>query len=217
VRTALVAAAVAALAVASGAASVPSPEEPFRGTIERIDGAQAARMRGVSWRPGCPVPLRELRLLRLSHWGFDGRARTGTLIVHRDVARDVLSVFRRLHGARFPIRRMVPVDAYGGDDFRSIEADNTSAFNCRYVAGTRRWSEHAYGRAIDVNPIENPYVSGGRTSHPASVAYLDRSRRRPGMAYAGGVLVRAFDAIGWGWGGRWSGAKDYQHFSASGR
>ena len=112
---------------------------------------------------------------------------------------------------------MTPVDAYGGSDFRSIEADNTSAFNCRYVEGTTRWSEHAYGRAIDVNPIENPYVSRGRTSHPASVSYVDRSPRRPGMAYEGGLLVRAFDAIGWGWGGRWTSIKDYQHFSASGR
>jgi D-alanyl-D-alanine carboxypeptidase len=112
---------------------------------------------------------------------------------------------------------MVPVDAYGGSDSRSIEADNTSAFNCRSVEGTSRWSEHAYGRAIDVNPIENPYVDGGHTSHRASVPYLDRSRRRPGMAYEGGVLVGAFDAIGWGWGGRWTSVKDYQHFSASGR
>jgi hypothetical protein len=189
----------------------------FRGTIERIDAAQAKRMIGVSWRPGCPVHLRELRLLRLSHRAFDGKARTGKLIVHRDVARDLVRAFRDLYAARVPIRRMVPVDVYGASDFRSIEADNTSAFNCRYVEGTTRWSEHAYGRAIDVNPIENPYVSGGRTSHAASRTYLDRSRRRPGMAHEGGALVRAFDRIGWGWGGRWSAVQDYQHFSASGR
>jgi hypothetical protein len=174
-------------------------------------------MTGVSWRSGCPVPLRDLRLLRLSHRGFDGRVQTGRLIVHRAVAREVVGVFRRLYEAGFRIRRMVPVDAYGGSDFRSIEADNTSAFNCRFVEGTRRWSEHAYGRALDLNPIENPYVSGGRTSHRASVPYLDRSRRRPGMAYEGGAAVRAFDAIGWGWGGRWTSVQDYQHFSASGR
>ena len=174
-------------------------------------------MTGASWRPGCPVPLRDLRLLTLSHWGFDRTARTGRLIVHEDVARPLLGVFRKLYGERFPIRRIVPVDAYGGSDFRSIEADNTSAFNCRYVDGTTRWSEHAYGRAVDVNPIENPYVSGGRTSHSASVPYLDRSRHRQGMAHEGGALVRAFDAIGWGWGGRWTSVKDYQHFSASGR
>jgi len=192
-------------------------QKAFRGAIARIDSAQAKRMTGVSWRRGCPVPLRDLRRLTLSHWGFDRKVRLGRLIVHEDVARPVLSVFRELYAERFPIRRIVPVDAYDASDFRSIEADNTSAFNCRFVDGTRRWSEHAYGRAIDVNPIENPYVSGRRTSHPASVPYLDRSRRRPGMAHEGGALVRAFDAIGWGWGGRWTSVKDYQHFSASGR
>ena len=102
----------------------------------------------------------------------------------------MVGVFRELHARRFPIRRLVPVDAYGASDFRSIEADNTSAFNCRYVEGTSRWSEHAYGRAIDVNPIENPYVSGGRTSHRASVPYVDRIaagpewRTRAGPSYA---------------------------------
>ena len=174
-------------------------------------------MTGVSWRQGCPVALRDLRLLTLSHWGFDGRVRSGRLIVHRDVARDLVQVFRDLYAARFPIRRMVPVDAYGGSDFRSIEADNTSAFNCRFVEGTTRWSNHAYGRAIDVNPIENPYVSSGSTSHRASRTYVSRAKRRPGMAYEGGALVRAFDRIGWGWGGRWtSSVKDYQHFSETG-
>jgi D-alanyl-D-alanine carboxypeptidase-like protein len=205
--------AVALVAIAHSSSASPA----FRGTIEQIDAAQAKRMRGVSWRPGCPVPLRELRVLSLSHWRFDGGVRTGRLIAHEDVARDVLGVFRKLYARRFPIRRVVPVDAYGGSDFRSIEADNTSAFNCRYVSGTRRWSEHAYGRAVDVNPIENPYVSGGRTSHRASIPYVDRSRHHPGMAYEGGALVRAFDAVGWGWGGRWTSVKDYQHFSASGR
>ncbi len=110
------------------------------------------------------------------------------------------------------------VDRYRASDFRSIEADNTSAFNCRYVDGTTRWSEHAYGRAIDVNPIENPYVTGdGRVFHDASVPFVDRSPHRPGMAVPGGELVEAFAAAGWGWGGFWSGARDYQHFSASGR
>jgi hypothetical protein len=210
----IVAAAYVSLAPFSAGAS---RETGFRATVSRIDTAQARRMTGVSWRPGCPVPLRDLRLLTLSHHRFDGGVGTGRLIVHEDVARDVVAVFRRLYRAGFPVRRMVPVDAYRGSDFRSIEADNTSAFNCRYVDGARRWSEHAYGRALDLNPIENPYVSGGTTSHRASVPYLDRTRRRPGMAFEGGVAVRAFDAIGWGWGGRWAGVKDYQHFSASGR
>jgi D-alanyl-D-alanine carboxypeptidase-like protein len=113
---------------------------------------------------------------------------------------------------------MEPVDGYGGDDFRSIEADNTSAFNCRAATGSTHWSNHAYGLAVDVNPIENPYVSGGRSSHGASAPYLDRSRHRAGMAYEGGLLVDAFGSVGWGWGGSWSGGvRDYQHFSYNGR
>jgi hypothetical protein len=204
------------LAVCVSAAATASPSA-FRGSVTPIDRALAARMTGVSWRPGCPIGLRDLRLVTGTHWDFQRRVRIGRVIVHRDVAEDVLSVLRRLYDARFPLRRIVPVDAYGGSDFRSIEADNTSAFNCRYVDGTRRWSEHSYGRAIDVNPIENPFVSGGRTSHPASVRFLDRTPCRVGMACPGNTLVRAFAAIGWGWGGDWASVKDYQHFSASGR
>jgi hypothetical protein len=175
-------------------------------------------MTPTSWRPGCPVHIRDLRLLTVTHWGFDGAVHTGKLVVHEDAAVEIRRVMRRLYGVGFPIRRLRLIDAYGGSDFRSIEADNTSAFNCRTVAGTSRWSEHAYGRAIDINPIENPYVSGGRTSHEKSEPYLDRTRKRRGMIRAGDAVVRAFASIGWGWGGYWPGSvKDYQHFSASGR
>jgi D-alanyl-D-alanine carboxypeptidase-like protein len=208
---------VASLAL-FGAGSSSARTTAFRGSVVEIPASLRGTMTGVSWRPGCPVPLSDLRLVSARHWGFDGRVHRGRIVVHRDVAEKVLAVFRRLYGARFPIRRMIPVDAYGASDFRSIEADNTSAFNCRTVDGTSRWSEHAYGRAIDLNPIENPYVgSSGTTSHRASTPYLRRSPYRPGMAVESGTVVRAFDAIGWGWGGRWSGPKDYQHFSASGR
>lgn len=175
-------------------------------------------MTGRSWHVGCPVAISQLRLLTLGYWGFDNRPHTGRLVVNQDVSTSVVSVFHRLYDARFPIRRMQPVDDYGGSDFRSIEADNTSAFNCRAATGSTHWSEHAYGHAIDVDPIENPYVDGGQTSHPASRPFLDRSRHRPGMAYPGGTLVEAFATIGWGWGGSWSGSvHDYQHFSRSGR
>ena len=187
---------------AACAANATAASAPFRATVAPLPATLRATMTGVSWRAGCPVGLDELRLVRASHWGFDGTVRTGRLIVHRDVASDVASVLRRLYAARFPIRRMVPVDAYGGSDFRSIEADNTSAFNCRPVEGTSRWSEHAYGRAIDLNPIENPYVyADGTSSHRASRPYLRRSPPRPGMAVEGGAAVRAFAAVGWSWGG----------------
>jgi hypothetical protein len=132
------------------------------------------------------------------------------------VAPDVVTVFRRLWDARFPIKRLRPVSAYRGDDDRSMAADNTSGFNCRFVGGTSRWSMHAYGEAIDVNPVENPYLSGSRVQPPAGRAYLDRSKYRPGMAVRGGLLVRAFESVAWKWGGRWAGTPDYQHFSTTG-
>jgi hypothetical protein len=150
--------------------------------------------------------------------GFDGRAHTGELVVNRSLVEDVELIFHRLYSARFPIRRMRPVSAYGGNDDRSMAADNTSAFNCRYAVATgpRRWSVHAYGEAIDVNTVENPYLEGGRVLPPGGRAYLDRNRYRRGMAVPGGVLVRAFASAGWQWGGRWTGSPDWQHFSKTG-
>jgi hypothetical protein len=113
---------------------------------------------------------------------------------------------------------MRPVSVYEGSDDRSAAADNTSAFNCRYAvaAGPKRWSAHAYGEAIDVNDVENPYLLGSRVIPPAGARFLDRSRVRPGMAVRGGTLVRAFASVGWLWGGRWTGSPDWQHFSRSG-
>jgi hypothetical protein len=159
-----------------------------------------------------------LRSLRIDYWGFDDQSHQGTVIVNARVVGAVNKVFESLLRHRFPIRQMQPVDAYGGDDERSLEADNTAGFNCRraVASGPPRWSSHAYGLAIDVNPVENPYLEGG-TVHPAAGRdYVQRSPGRPGMAVSGGDLVAAFDAVGWGWGGRWSGTPDYQHFSSTG-
>lgn len=205
-----------------GAALTPAAavgaDPPFRSSVAPLTSAERAAMTPSVWRPGCPVGLGALRVVRVSHHDFRGHVRTGRLVVHRDVADDVVRVMKDVYTARFPIRWMVPIERFGGSDFRSIEADNTSAFNCRFVDGTRRWSNHAYGTAIDINPIENPYVTrAGTTSHRASRPYLNRRVRRPGMVLAGSAPVRAFARVGWGWGGAWSGVKDYQHFSASGR
>jgi hypothetical protein len=197
----------------SSAASSPR----FEAQIAQIDAATRARMR-FSWRPGCPVGLATLRLVTLRHWNFDGAVRRGELVVHRAHAGRIVTVFRKLFERRFPIARMRLVDAYGADDDRSMAANNTSAFNCRFVSGTRRWSEHAFGRALDVNPIQNPYVaSNGRVSPLAGARYANRSRRAPGMIYAGDATVRAFASVGWRWGGAWKGDRDYQHFSTTGR
>lgn len=205
------------LPLAGPAAAASSPLPPFRAVVRALSPQERADMTPSVWRRGCPVPLSQLRHVSLPYVGFGGGARRGALVVNASAANDVVAAFRELYRARFPIRRMKPIQAYGGDDFASIEADNTSAFNCRPATGSSNWSNHAYGLAIDLNPLENPYVSGGRTSHPGSVPYLVRSPYRKGMIVEGGVVTRAFDARGWGWGGRWSGTKDYQHLSANGR
>jgi hypothetical protein len=191
----------------------------FDGSSEPIRGDVRERIVGSSWHPGCPVGLDKLRLLRLDHVGFDGDVHRGRLVIHQRHDDEILAVFRRLYELGFPIRRMKLIDRYGADDHRSMAADNTSAFNCRFVAGTTRWSMHAYGTAIDVNPVENPYVSGSHVSPPAGEPFADRSRDGRGMIDGGDAVVEAFRRLaGWKWGGRWSGSpKDYQHFSASGR
>ena len=187
---------------------------PFHVSGSPVTAAQL----GGSWRPGCPVGPAQLRTVRVSYVGFDGRAHTGTLVVNRTVTGDVGEIFRRLYAARFPIHRMEPIARFGGSDDRSMAADNTSGFNCRYAVapGPKQWSVHAYGEAIDVNTVENPYLEGGRVLPPAGRAFTDRSRYRRGMAVVGGVLVRAFASVGWLWGGRWTGSPDWQHFSKTG-
>jgi hypothetical protein len=172
-----------------------------------------------SYRSGCPVTPAQLRLVRLSFWGFDRKRHLGSLVVNRKVTGDVVTVFRRLYAARFPLRRLEPVSAFHGSDDASMAADNTSGFNCRRAVGsaTGGWSAHAYGLAIDVNPIENPYVLRRRVLPPAGKRYLDRAHGRPGMAVEGSALVNAFESVGWKWGGRWARFPDYQHFSSTGR
>jgi hypothetical protein len=206
-----------ALLLLAGPGEAGAAPPKFKGSIERIDADLRKRMTGNSWHRGCPVPLRNLRLLRVRHWGFGGGVKRGYMVVHADASRDIYRVMRKLFKLRFAIRRMRLVDAYGSNDRRSMRADNTSAFNCREIAGRPGvWSQHAYGRAIDLNPVENPYVSGSYVSPPAGRPYAKRRPHRKGMISARGKVVKAFARAGWGWGGNWSGTRDYQHFSATG-
>jgi D-alanyl-D-alanine carboxypeptidase len=197
---------------------------PFGSSIQPLPAQLRADLDGRFWRQGCPVPLSDLRLLTVAHWGFDGRVHRGQLVVHEDVAAPLATVFRRLHELRFPIRHMTLADRYGPARGRPGDGDVTGSFHCRQsvpspcTGGTRsgRWSNHAYGYAIDINPVENPYVGCGRTRDRASAKYIDRSRLRKGMVTP--AVVRAFRSIGWGWGGDWTGrTKDYMHFSVNGR
>lgn len=188
---------------------------PFAAKVEHVTRAELP----FSWRPGCPVAPSQLRRIRLDYVGFDGNRHTGVIVVNAAVVGAVTAVFKRLYAERFPIRRLQPVDAYRGSDERSMAADNTSGFNCRYAVapGPKSWSVHAYGEAIDVNPVENPYLEGGRVRPAAGAAFTDRAKVRRGMAVGGGALVQAFALAGWPWGGRWASSPDYQHFSANGR
>ena len=181
-----------------------------------LTATMRARMTGVSWHPGCPVALDQLRLLRLSYWGFDHAVHQGELIASASAAASLTLAFRQLFTARFPIRQMRVIDDFGGDDERSMLADNTSAFNCRLVPGTSAWAQHAYGLAVDINPLENPEIRNGQADPPAAAAWADRARSSPAMIRAGDAAWRAFRAIGWTWGGDWRSLKDYMHFSANG-
>ena len=192
----------------------------YHAAIHPIDKHIEKRMRkGHSYRDGCPVPLRDLRYLNLTYRGFDGKDHTGELIVHKSVAKEVKEIFGDLYKMNYPIRRMRLVSDYGGSDFQSIEADNTSAFNCRPATGSKKWSRHAFGKAIDLNPLENPYVSrSGRIAHKASLKFRERKRKHPFKAEYRAVLlpgdpaVKAFKKRDWRWGGDWRSIKDYQHF-----
>jgi D-alanyl-D-alanine carboxypeptidase len=190
----------------------------YRSSIRPLPTWARQLMRGSSWHAGCPVGLDALRLVRLRYWGFDREAHMGNLVVHRTVARDVTRTFGRLYDARFPIRKMKLVDRFGAADKRSMKADNTSAFNCRYRNGVCcTWSMHAYGKAIDIDPVENPEVWSGGVSPPNGAAFVDRSNRRRGMIFHGDAVWKAYHAVGWGWGGDWTWPIDYQHFSTNGK
>ena len=197
----------------------------YHASIHPIDKKTENRMRkGHSYRNGCPVLLRNLRYLRITYRGFDGKDHTGEMVVHRDVAKEVTQIFGELYRMKYPIRRMRLVSDYSGSDFRSIEADNTSAFNCRPVTGGKKWSNHAFGKAIDLNPLENPYVShSGHIGHKASLPYRRRVRKNPfkpehrAVLLPGDPAVRAFKKRGWRWGGEWHSIKDYQHFDKNKR
>jgi D-alanyl-D-alanine carboxypeptidase-like protein len=197
--------------------------DSFDASIRPLSAPQRAQLTGRFWHSGCPVSLSQLRLLTVEHWGFDRRAHTGELVVNKNVAAPLESVFRQLYALRFPIRHMRFSEVYGPARARPKDGDLSGSFECRQAvpspctggSGTGSWSNHAYGHALDLNPRENPYVGCGMSRDPRSRPYFDRSRLRKGMVTP--AVVRAFASIGWGWGGSWAGdTKDYMHFSVNG-
>jgi hypothetical protein len=191
----------------------------FNFNVSPIDESVKSRMlKGGSWRKECPVALKDLRYLHLNHWNFEGETVSGELIVHKDIAWDTVYVFEELYLANYAINQMHLVSDYNANDWASIEADNTSAFNCRLTTGKKTWSKHSYGRAIDINPIENPYISRrGHISHKASEAYRNRVHHDlnnladRALLLSSDSATKIFKNHGFKWGGDWK-TKDYQHF-----
>ena len=192
----------------------PPADEVFVATVAAAPDAVLARS---TWSPACPVGRADLRYVTVSFWGFDDRPHTGELLVHAEVADGVVGAFRRLHAERFPIEEMRITRADELDAHPTGDGNTTGAFVCRPSRGTATWSEHAFGRAVDINPFHNPYVKGELVLPELASAYADRSQLRPGMIVAGDVVTAAFAELGWGWGGTWRSSKDPMHFSVSGR
>ncbi|HEY3187114.1 MAG TPA: M15 family metallopeptidase [Solirubrobacteraceae bacterium] len=205
-------------------AVLPALAPSFHSAVKPLPRPVQAQLRaGDFWHRGCPVALSDLRLLTVSYRGFDGRSHTGRLIVNEHAAQPLARVFRKLYALHFPIRHMRVADFYGPRRDRPRDGDVTASFECREAVpspctggrGTGSWSMHAFGLAVDVNPVENPYVGCGQSRDPTARKYRDRSRHRRGMVTA--RAIGAFRSIGWGWGGAWIGnTKDYMHFSSSG-
>ncbi len=183
-------------------------------TVEPISEARFAEMRDVSWHPhpDCPPPA-SLAVICMNHWGFDGSIHRGAMVVARALTDEIIAAFTDIFAAHFPIAQIMPIDSFAGDDNASMTANNSSAFNFRVIDGTNRLSNHALGQAIDINPVQNPWLRGGRVLPKAGSSYLDRSDVRPGMIVRPGPVTDAFDKIGWDWGGDWDEYKDYHHFA----
>jgi hypothetical protein len=197
---------------------------PFHSSAARLTPQVRAEIRSAgTYHSGCPVALSELRLLTVTYLGFDEETHEGQLVVNRAAVAPLSRVFAKLYALRFHIRHMALADRYGPVASRPADEDVSASFECRQAApspcvggnGTGSWSEHAFGEAVDLNPLENPYVGCGQSRDPAARPFFDRSRHRTGMVTS--AVVGAFESVGWGWGGSWAGStKDYMHFSATG-
>ncbi len=195
---------------AAGRASPAAPQtRTVRATVDPVTAAEL----GASWRPGCPVGSAQLRRVGVDHLGFDGKAHRGELVVHEELVPQIVAVFEQLYRLGYPIEKIRPAAEYpGAADELSMADNNTSAFSCRRIPGSGNWALHAYGRAIDVNPLLNPSVDGGTFEPRNAAVYLDRRRTDPGLLHDGDPAVRVFTDRGWRWGGHWLSPVDYQHF-----
>lgn len=210
---AIMAATVAHASAAGSAASEGAPP-PFSGSVAPVPEDVAAMMRQHTWREGCPISIDDLSYLRMSYLDMSGAPQTGEMLVHASVAQEVLDIFADIYASGFYIERMELIERapYFGSDPLSMAADNTSAFNCRKALGSKKYSKHSWGLAIDVNPLINPYVKGDNVQPPEGRAWLQRKAGTPGLITKGDAVYKSFVSRGWKWGGAWHTLKDYQHF-----
>lgn len=197
--------------------AVESYGEDLCFAADTISDRVFARMWGKSYKKGCTVARRELRYVRVLHYTLDGKIKLGELVCNKAIANDLVEIFRELFRARYPIESIVLIDNYGADDERSMAANNTSCFNYRCVAGTKKLSSHSQGRAIDINTLYNPYVkrrADGTTSvRPAKgKAYANRNKKFSYKIDHDDLCYKLFVKHGFRWGGDWRSVKDYQHF-----
>jgi len=167
---------------------------------------------GLTFRDYAPFTTDFLTYLTVTHVDFDGNDQIGHLIVADEIGDEVLEIFQEIYESRFPIHSIRLIDYFDAIDYYSLAANNSSAFNFRYIANTNVISRHGFGMAIDINPIQNPYVRGDNVLPDAGRAYLDRSYVRPGMIIPGDAVYEAFISRGWTWGGNWTLPRDYHHF-----
>ncbi|WP_133128259.1 M15 family metallopeptidase [Legionella nagasakiensis] len=188
-------------------------ESHFKSSIKSITTSTKMQMMKSTWNSHCPVSLNDLREVELTYWGFDDKSHQGILIVHKELAKEIVAIFRMLYVHKFPIQRMELMDVYYGDDVAAMMANNTSAFSCREVTGQPGvFSQHSYGRAIDINPLINPYVKGEQVLPIAGKPFMARNKTHRGKITKNSIIYNEFIKYGWDWGGDWFDVQDYQHF-----
>ncbi len=191
-------------------------EQTFYSCVQMIDEQVFKRIYQKSYKKNCPTPLDCLRYITLYHYGFDNKIHMGELIVNHSITQQIISIFEELFCIQYPIQKMILVDAYDANDICSMEDNNTSCFNCRFIDGTNKLSNHSLGLAIDINPLYNPYVRaiGGVTSilPKNGIQYANRNVSCPYYIKKHDACYNIFTKYGFTWGGDWSNSKDYQHF-----
>lgn len=203
----------ALLTLLSSSVLAASSHTDFKSQILPIPDNVKSIMKKYTWHPGCPVPLEDLSYVELAYYGFDHKPHQGVLIVNKTVAKDVVEIFKDLYAHHFPIERMELMDVFKGDDDAAMKVNNTSSFNCRAVTGKPGvFSQHSYGRAIDINTMINPYVKGPLVLPPNGAPYVDRTKLYPGKITKNSLIYQDFISRGWSWGGDWHDLQDYQHF-----